>query len=407
MRAPIGLVRPGAALVALALALALGGKDPASAEPESKYLAPAEAAVAQSNEWWDSGRHWYRQRLGNPDRLATLWGVVHLFEAKDALAIADPTPGRIAAVRNFARGAERYWNPDLRPAGGYGASPGTPGSKRRAWYDDDGWWGTAFYDAYRATGDAHYLASAKRALMFVDAGWDRRKGGIWWDTRHSFHAGESLAGGTLTAAYLYRETHSPRYLALANRYIRWADADFRGADGLYDRNEHDPTPMPYVQGPMALALVVICRASGDSDYCDEGEELADRAARRFPKLTMGPQYDAMYVRAMLELYRFDHNPRWYRIATAAADRALANARGADGLFLLTWDGRPMRTIGTPAGMLQTHAATTSVLAWLAATPSPGSPGSRCDAVPATRSRSASRRKRRCSRSRGRCASPAP
>jgi hypothetical protein len=112
--------------------------------------------------------------------------------------------------------------------------------------------------------------------------------------------------------------------------------------------------------------VIICQTSGDKAYCDEGEELADLAAKRFPTLTMGPQYDAMYVRSMLELYRFDRNPRWYRIAAQAADAAMVKARDSSGLFLLTWDGRPMSTVGTPAGMLQTHAATTSVLAWLAA-----------------------------------------
>jgi hypothetical protein len=355
----------------MAAAIVLSADDPpADGAPTSKYLRPAKAAVAQSNRWWDGGQRWYRERLGKDANLATLWGIVHLFEAKDALAIADPTPGRIAAVKNFAHGAEAYWNPNLRPAPGYAALRGTRGAHSRTWYDDNGWWGTAFYDAYRATGNTGYLSSAKRALLFVDSGWDKKKGGIWWDTRHSFHAGESLAGGTLTAAYLYRETHAPFYLSLANKYIRWADADFRGDDGLYDRNELDQTAMPYVQGPMALAFVIICQASGKKAYCDEGEELADRAAKRFPTLEMGPQFDAMYVRSMLELSRFDHNPRWYQIAQAAADRALANARDSSGLFMLTWDGKPMSTIDTASGMLQTHAATTSVLAWLAATPSP-------------------------------------
>ena len=355
----------------MAAAIVLSVDDPAAnGASTSKYLRPAKTAVGQSNTWWDGKQRWYRQRLGSDANLATLWGVVHLFEAKNALAIADPTPGRIAAVKNFAHGAEAYWNPNLRPAPGYAASRGARGANSRTWYDDNGWWGIAFYDAYRATGNTGYLSSAKRALMFVDSGWDKKKGGIWWDTSHSFHAGESLAAGTLTAAYLYRETRSPKYLALANKYIRWADSDFRGDDGLYDRNEMDQTAMPYVQGPMALAFVIMCQASGKKAYCDEGEELADRAAKRFPKLEMGPQYDAMYVRSMLELYRFDHNPRWYQIAATAADGALANARDSSGLFLLTWDGKPTSTIKTASGMLQTHAATTSVLAWMAATPSP-------------------------------------
>lgn len=356
------------AIVALLVCAPAAAAAPAKPSPQARYLKLASTGVARSAAWWDG--HWYRERLGNGERPATLWGIVHLFEAKNALAIARPTPGRRAAVRSFARGAERYWNPNLRPVPGYSASPGTLDPHHRTWYDDNGWWGIAFYDAYRATGDTRYLASAKRALLFVDSGWDPRKGGIWWDTTRPFKAGESLAGGTLLAAYLYHETRARLYLRMANKYIRWADADFRGADGLYDRHERDKTPMPYVQGPMAAAFAVLCDSTGDRAYCREGEELADRAAKRFPKLEMGPQYDAMYVRALLELYRYDNNPRWYAIAADAADRADANARSSNGLYQLTWDGRPMSTIGTRAGLLQTHASTTSVLAWMAAAKAP-------------------------------------
>jgi hypothetical protein len=380
-RPRLTLALPAAALALVALALVIvleiarpvQGASEASPHTRAEYLQAAKAARAQARLWWAPQRRWYRERLGNRP-LATLWGVVHLFEATNALAIAHPSPGRRAAVRSFARGAERYWNPDLKPVGGYGPYPDRRGANARAWFDDNGWWGVAFYDAYRATGDTRYLASAKRALRFIDtSGWDPRNGGIWWDTAHSFHAGESLAGGTLLAASLYKETRSPKYLAIAKKYIDWADRDFRGEDGLYDRHERDPTPMPYVQGPMASAFVLICATNGDQAYCREGEELAQRAADRFPTLTMGPQYDAMYIRSLLELYRLDHNPRWYQIAADTADRAMANARSGDGPYLLTWDGQPMSTVETKPDMLQTHAATTSVLAWLAAADPPPAP----------------------------------
>jgi uncharacterized protein YyaL (SSP411 family) len=348
------------------------GAAAASAPARADYLQAAAVGRARSRVWWDGKRDWYRERLGDRSKypLATIWGVVPLFEATNALAIADPSPSRRAAVRAFAKGAERYWNPHLRPVPGYAPYPGNRGARDRAWYDDNGWWGIAFYDAYRATGDTRYLGSAKRALTFVDSGWDRRRGGVWWDTRHSHKAGESLAAGTLLAASLYNATRSPRYLAIARKYIGWADRDFRGDDGLYDRHERDDTPMPYVQGPMFAALALLCEGSGDQAYCQEAEELADASTRRFPKLTMGPQYDAVYVRALLELYRHDRNPRWYSIAAATADRAMANGRAGNGLYLNNWDGGSMRTLQTKLGMLQTHAATTSVMAWMAAADPP-------------------------------------
>jgi hypothetical protein len=334
-------------------------------QTRGSYLKAASAGIARSSVWWESAHHWYRQRLGAPG-LATNWGIVHLFDATSALAIADPTPAHRAAVRRFAGGAERYWNPDLRPVPGYGPSVDNRGSRHRSWYDDEGWWGIAFYDAFRATGDRSYLASASRALAFLDSGWDPVGGGIYWDTRRTFKAGESIAGATLLAAYLYDATRSPNYLDLFHKYAAWSDSQFRSADGLYFKRDSDPTPMPYVEGPMALAFELVCRSTGDSGWCARAETLADRTVKRFPVLTMGPQYDAIYVRALLELYRLDGNRRWYDVAAAASDRALMNARAADGLYLRTWSGTPISSIGTDPGKLQTHAATTSVAAWMAA-----------------------------------------
>jgi hypothetical protein len=342
---------------------------PHTGTTESKYLAPAEAAYARARDWWDPRRGWYRQFLpGTGTGAATMWGIVHLFGATSAIAIADPRPANVAAARSFARGAERYWDPDLRPVPGYGPSPGDRGT--HAWFDDEAWWSVAFFDAYRATGDRRFLRDAARALAFVDSGWDPRSGGIYWDTNRTFKASESLAGATLTAAGLYQATRDPHDLALAKRYIGWADAHIRGPDGLYGGRSTPAGPMPYVEGPMAEAMLRLCRATGRHAWCAEGERVMRAAARRFRTLTMGPQYDALYIRAVLEVYRLDHDPRWYRVAAHAADRALANAADPSGREMRTWSGLPIGSIGTPSGKLQTHAATTSVFAWMAAAKPP-------------------------------------
>ena len=124
--------------------------------------------------------------------------------------------------------------------------------------------------------------------------------------------------------------------------------------------------MPYVEGPMAEAFLRLCRATGRQAYCRKGEHLLRVTAAHFPTLTMGPQFDAIYLRSLLAAYRIDHHPRWYRIAGSVGAEALAHAARPDGLYLRTWDGRPISALGTPSDKLQTHAATTSVLAWLAA-----------------------------------------
>jgi len=243
-----------------------------------------------------------------------------------------------------------------------------------AWYDDEGWLGMALHDAYRATGDRRYLASVKRTLAFLDSGWDPQAGGIYWDTRRTFKASESLAGATLVASYLYTDTHDPRYLSEAKRDIAWADANVVDGDGLYMNRPTGGMAMPYIEGPMIEAFAVLCKATGDRSLCARAEDLAARTVKRFPMLTMGPQCDSIYIRSLLELYRLDGQRRWYDVAAGVVNRAVANARTPGGLYMRAWDGRPISTVGkvpgTPPGKLSTHAATTSVLAWMAAAKPP-------------------------------------
>ena len=53
-----------------------------------------------------------------------------------------------------------------------------------------------------------------------------------------------------------------------------------------------------------------------------------------------------------------------------ADRAKANAGTGGGLYLAAWDGGPIIRHEAEPNMIQTHAATTELFAWLAATPPP-------------------------------------
>jgi hypothetical protein len=364
--------RRALALAACALLIAPLAAPAASRSPLQRgYLAVALNGVRWAQgAWWDRRLGWYRERLPQGDRhAATLWGSVHLFEALAAVEIASPTLGHVTALRDFARGAERYWNPEV---GGFGPRPGQRG-QRRTWYDDNGWWGLAFLDAYRATHDRRWLWNARRAYGFAHSGWDPEEGGIWWDTDRTYKAGESLATTTLLAVQLYGFTGAEYYLRDAAEMVTWGRTHaWNGVDGLYSRHETDGTAMPYVQAPMAAADVALCHLLRDGSLCDRGEMVADAAARRFPELQMGPQYDAMYLRWLLYLYALDHNPRWYAIAVTEAARAQAHAGDGHGRWLRAWDGSSLVYHDADPSMLQPHAATTMLFAWLAATPPPPS-----------------------------------
>ena len=232
-----------AVITLLAIAIAGAAVLPTAASARSRsqahYLAAANKGVKEVHKWWSPRMRWYRAVL-DQGRVASLWGIVPLFEALNGLQIAQPSNRHRRQLNRFARGAERYLNPNLQPVPGFGPKPGQHNPGKTTWFDDNGWWGLAFLDAYRATGNPRYLYDAEVAQRFISvSGWDTtagRPGGIWWNTNHSFYAGESLAGGTLLSARLYALTHIQAYLDDALKFIAWGDVWLTDpATGLYAR----------------------------------------------------------------------------------------------------------------------------------------------------------------------------
>ena len=373
-------MRISAGIVLCTLALVIGFGGGARAAPmtsaQSHYLSLAQAGVAQAERRWaDPRRGWYDARLGDRERypLATIWDIVPLFESLDAIAIAQPTPANRRAVTRFAAGAERYLNRGLRPLPGYSPYQGDREASTETWFDDNGWWGLAFVNAYRATGKRRYLTDAERALRFIAAaGWDPEGGGIWWNTDHPYKAGEALASGTLLATLLYRETRSPFALAQASRFLEWANtAGFSVANQLYAGSNLNPTPIDYIEAPLIYAQAVLCQASATPVDCQRAELLKATSLQRFgSSLDFSPQYDAIYLQWMLALYSLEHDPVLYALAAGNAHDAETRARNGEGLYLLSWNGEVLPPQDALPGMLQTQAATTSLFAWLAVYPPP-------------------------------------
>jgi hypothetical protein len=361
-----------------ASALARVAQQPAASSAQQHYLQLAQAGVAQAERRWrDPRRGWYDARLGDRERypLATIWDIVPLFESLDAIAIAQPTPANRHAVERFAGGAERYLNRGLRPLPGYSPYQGDRDGDTETWFDDNGWWGLALINAYRATGAHRYLADAERALRYIAVvGWDPQGGGIWWNTDHPYKAGEALASGTLLATLLYQQTHSPFALAQANRFLGWANtAGFSVANQLYAASSLNPTPIDYIEAPLIYAQAVLCGATSTPADCERAALLKTTALRRFGTvLDFSPQYDAIYLQWMLALYSLDHDPDLYTLAAGNAHDAETRARNGEGLYLLSWSGETLPPQDALPGMLQTQAATTSLFAWLAVYPPPSS-----------------------------------
>jgi hypothetical protein len=296
---------------------------------------------------------------------------VPLFEAHQALAIADATPAHVQAAHDFAVGVEHYINNGLYPLAGFGAFPGQSAVNERTWYDDNGWFGLAFLDAYTATHDRRFIEDAKIAEAFVNqSGWDPVAGGLFWNTDRERHAGETLATGTLLAAKLYALTGDQTYLQNAQRNIEWGShGEFNTALHLYQRTEYSGKVFGYIQSPMIAAHALLCRQTHQAGFCEGARTLTDATAHYFGlSADMGPQFDHEYMRWLLDAYRITGDGRLYAIVKFNAGRIVKNARGPSGLFSRAWDGGPLSAHGSASNRLQTHAASASVLAWLSATP---------------------------------------
>ena len=420
-----------AALIVVLIGVAvMPSSAPALSRSQARYLAAANKGVKQTHKWWNHGRHWYSSVMGGPN-VASLWGIVPLFQAMNGLQIAQPSKRHRHQLNRFARGAERYLNPKLRPVPGFGPKPRQREPGKTTWFDDNGWWGLAFLDAYAVTGNPRWLTDARIAQEFISvSGWDAtpgRPGGIWWNTNHSFYAGESLAGGTLLSARLYALTHEQAYLDDALKFIAWGDVWLTDpATGLYARLRKPKTygasgatsgagsagaasaaearalaanpdeaaklsaagqpvpapggahsaldyypafhalPMPYVNGPMILAHRIICDETGRQDFCQRAADLAARTLQVYQRFWMGPQFDFWYVRTMLEFARLDGNGDWYGIVQRNARSALRRAKDRHGLYLRTWYGKKAARASAPKGSIQLHSANAALFAWMAA-----------------------------------------
>jgi hypothetical protein len=343
---------------------------------QQHYLALAKAGLKRAQTaWGDRRAGWYDARLRDRDRypLATIWDSVQLFESLDAVAIAQPSSADRHAVARFASGAERYLNHGLRPLAGYSPYPGDRAGSTETWFDDNGWWGLAFVNAYRATGTRRYLTDATRALRFIAAaGWDPRAGGIWWNTEHPYKAGEALASATLLATLLYQQTHSAFALGQARKFLGWGNsAGFSTVDGLYAASDVSSTPIDYIEGPLIYAQELLCQSTGERALCARAESLKTTALHRFGYLlSFAPQYDAIYLQWMLALYGADHDPALYTMASANARAAETNALDSRGLYLNSWSGGALGAQFAQPNMLRTDAATVSLFAWLAVYPGP-------------------------------------
>jgi len=327
------------------------------------YGALAARGLAQSQSWRSGG--WYCEYLGCTGAypLLTIWGDVRMFESVDALQLATPSAAHRAAVDRFARASEHYWNPYLN---GYAPYPGDRYRGAHAWFDDNGWLGVAFVQAYHATGEVRYLHDAQRAFRFVATqGWDPA-GGMWWNTMHPYHAGEALAADSLLGMLLYGIDHDGFQLTQARKFIDWGNAHDVGFRGLFMSGGPASTVIDYVEAPLIYAQYLLCRATGATAYCTHAADQARSMTEIYGvEYNFAPLYDSIFMEWMMAYGRAVGDAHWLEVAEVNAAHAARHAANGRGLWLDSWWGGPIADRQTFPDMFRTMAATTSLFAWLA------------------------------------------
>jgi hypothetical protein len=344
--------------------------------PALDYAALAEDGLRAAGHW--KAGDWYCEylRCRCPKcqhgyyPLATIWGSVALFEAVDALAQSAPTPAHERLVNRFAREFETYWNPHVH---GYAPYPHDRGSGVETWFDDNGWLGIAFLQAFRATKNHAYLSDANKAFEFaVHYGWDASAGGgMWWNTDHPYHSGPALASQSLLGMLLYGEDHASWQLEAVKTFVDWANAnDIEDERQLYLEKPNNPNSVnDYVQAPLVYAQYLLCQDGEGQSYCERAGRVAatmseqdvNRTGYRF---NYGPEYDAIYLQWMMAYGQAVGDSYWVKLAQVNAAAAEKHAADSAGIWLDSWWGGPIRDPETHPEMLRTEGSTTSLFAWL-------------------------------------------
>ena len=199
--------RIGVVLVASLLSVPAGRAD-GCASVRARLLSEVESGLAAVNTRW-AWQGWYQDYHGRPG-WSSIWDTEHLFQAYVALAKASPTTKHRNMLVWFAQKSDTgYFNPQLgNGIGGFSTGYGRHGEQGQQWFDDNGWLGLSFMDAWRLTHLRRFLDDAQVAFRYLyTVGWDPVSGGIWWNTQQTVKAAESVNTAALLAVELY-EAHA-------------------------------------------------------------------------------------------------------------------------------------------------------------------------------------------------------
>jgi predicted alpha-1,6-mannanase (GH76 family) len=174
-------------------------------------------------------------------------------------------------------------------------------------YDDCGWWGITWVNAYDLTGDESYLEMAKSLFTTLTGGWtDVDGGGVVWQTTNDYKEAIANELFLLLAALLHQRTPGDSsYLDWAEKEWAWFDgsglinSEWLINDGLNAAGQNNgENTWTYNQGVILGGLAAMYDITGDSSYLTVAENIADAALEY---LTVSATVDGAAVLVLNEL----------------------------------------------------------------------------------------------------------
>ena len=237
--------------------------------------------------------------------------------------------------------------------------------------DDTAWWGLAWVRSYDLTGDARYLAMAKKDADYLWSYADATcGGGLWWSTGKKYKNAITNELFIKLAASIHNRTPGDaRYADHASAVWSWfrssgmINAEHLVNDGLDAQcQNNNGTTWTYNQGVIIGGLVELARAGGnDPSLFAAARELADASTTdatlnpggilREPCESSadhcgvdGPSFKGVYVRNLGELDRAVGGHPYQAYLERQAD-SLASTHDSLGQYGVSWTGPIDRTDG--------------------------------------------------------------
>ncbi|ULB33529.1 AGE family epimerase/isomerase [Proteiniphilum propionicum] len=282
-----------------------------------------------------------------------LWPMSGIFSSAVLMGSMDPEKYGVY-IDSMVVAMEEYYDTSRVPFG-YQAYP-VRFEKVDRYYDDNGLVGIDYIDSYMVTKNPHYLEKAKQVMSFILSGWnDRFEGAVPWlegvdDQKPACSNGKAL----VLALKLYEATGDRYYLDLGKHFYDWMDRYLKDpVRGVVWNSlstvtgEVVPDLYTYNTGTLLQAAVALYKLTGDKDYLNDAEFLAEGSYNVFFKFTDEgipyisdlPWFNLVLFRGYHDLYDVTKNSKYVDTMIKGLDFALENAVDQAGLVYHDWTGR--------------------------------------------------------------------